>query len=73
MSVLRDLFNKIAPSWKAGAPNVTKWMDEATTEIDALNAYEAKAKQAVAGVSLAEPYTLDQVSAAVRKILAGLQ
>lgn len=73
MSVLRDKFLAIAASWKTGAPRVTAWVDETTTEVDALNAQQAKTKQAVAGVTLSEPYTLDQVASAVRKILAGLQ
>ena len=79
MSVLRDDFNKITPKFKAGSPNITKWLDDATSIIDdlvsrvsSLEQREANTKAAVASLSVAQPYTMDQVADTLRKLLAAL-
>ncbi len=49
MSLLRDDFNKITDKFKAGSPNITKWLDDATTIVDA---HDAKLNRLLALLNL---------------------
>jgi len=68
MGLLRDDFNNITPKFKSGSPNITKWLDDATTIIERHDAAFTKLK--AAGFDPAKT-SIDQLAAMLQTLRSG--
>ena len=68
MGILRDDFNNITPKFKQGSPNITKWLDDATTIIERHDAAFAKLKAAGLDVNRT---SIDQLAGLVSLLRTG--